>query len=95
LLPRRLQQHGATYTLHAENILHMVMLLLPSSRGKQGGGEVKIKIKCSLCLIYEAPFRENVWGSGSIAPRIFASAIDGGGLSVSPLPLSSRGKRPW
>jgi hypothetical protein len=38
----------------------------------------KIEIKLFLCLINQAPHREDVWGSGRIAPSSMTSALDGG-----------------
>jgi hypothetical protein len=37
---------------------------------------LKGKIKLSLCLINYASHHEDVWGSGSIAPPFFISALD-------------------
>jgi hypothetical protein len=33
-------------------------------------GEVKLKVKFSLCFFNQAPRHESIWGTGGIAPRI-------------------------
>jgi hypothetical protein len=49
----------------------------------QLNGEFAGKIKLFLCVINYAPHREDLCGSGRIAPPFLTSALDGGEWSAS------------
>jgi hypothetical protein len=42
-----------------------------------------LKVKFPLCLINQALYHEDVWGSGTVAPPFLTSALDGGEWSAS------------